>query len=291
VHTHNLMGLGFLIPALLRRRKVRHVHTVHDVQLLHPSGLLPPTGQVKGIARVPQAAYVALMRVLFGSTDTVIFPSAYLRDRHREKGFFPRSRVEIVRNPAPDVSLAARAVPAAPSFLFVGQLERHKGVDLLLDAWARWHDKGTASLEIAGAGAMDADVRASAAATPGVRVLGKLANDAVLEALSRSAYLVFPSIVIENAPTAIMESLSRGTPVVAASVGGVPEIVVEGETGFLFKPGDVDACVEALRRAAASMPDWSAYFERCMKAAQSMSRAKHLERLMAAYARKRTPAS
>ena len=284
VHTHNLMGLGFLIPALLRRRKVRHVHTVHDVQLLHPSGLLSPNGRVGAAERIPQAVYIALMRSLFGSPETVIFPSEFLRDEHVRRGFFRGSRIEVVRNPAPEVSLAARAVPSAPSFLFVGQLERHKGIDLLLSAWSRWDDKGSATLEIAGDGTLAEELRRRVGTMDGVRLLGKLDHEAVLEALARSAYLIFPSIVIENAPAAIMESLSRGTPVVAASVGGVPEIVIEGDTGFLFSPGDEAACLAALRRAEAALPEWNLFFERCMKTAQEYSLAKHVERIVALYA-------
>lgn len=284
VHTHNLMGLGFRIPAMLRGLGVRHVHTVHDVQLLHPSGLLPPSGRVGGAARLPQAAYEALMRRMFGSPAAVIFPSAFLRDAHVRAGFFRGSTLMVLRNPAPDVSLAARAVPTAPAFLFAGQLEAHKGVLFLLDVWARWDDRGEATLAIAGDGSLAPEVARRASSLPGVRLLGRLDREAMLEALSRAAYLAFPSLVVENGPAVIMESLSRGTPVVAAATGGVPEIVTEEGTGFLFPPGDADACLAALRRAAARIgTDWTSYYERCMRAAGAASLAKHVETLAAAY--------
>jgi glycosyltransferase involved in cell wall biosynthesis len=279
VHTHNLMGLGFLIPRLLRRRKIRHVHTVHDVQLLHPSGLLPPSGRLSLPARV----YAAVMRRLMGSPAAVVFPSEFLRDLHARHGFFKGSAVEVVRNPAPVVSLAARPVPSKPAFLFAGQLEPHKGILFLLDVWSAWPDRGDVTFEIAGAGSLEPEVRRRAETIPGVRVLGKLGPDEILAALSRSAYLVFPSRAVENAPTVIMESLSRGTPVVAASTGGVPELITEGVTGFLFKPGDPETCLAALRRAVAALPDWSWYFERCMKKAGELSLEHHVERLLRLY--------
>jgi glycosyltransferase involved in cell wall biosynthesis len=285
VHTHNLMGLGFMIPALLRRRRIRHVHTVHDVQLLHPSGLLPPSGQVGFFARPPQTLYIALMRRMFGSPSTVLFPSEFLRREHEKRGFFRRSRIEVLRNPAPDVSTAPRAVPLAPSFLFVGQLEAHKGIGLLLDVWQRWVDRGNVTLEIAGDGSMAAEISQRAESLGGVRMLGKLDREAVLAAMTRHSCLVFPSQVIENAPTVIMESFSRGTPVVAAATGGVPELVVDGKTGWLFPPGDGDAFLAALRKAAAAviLPDWIVMFEHCMRAAQESSLPKHCERLLGAY--------
>ncbi|HTM68942.1 MAG TPA: glycosyltransferase [Candidatus Binatia bacterium] len=285
VHTHNLMGLGFRIPAMLRRMRVLHVHTVHDVQLLHPSGLLPPSGRVAGPARVPQAAYAALMRRMMGSPDVVFFPSEFLRDAHARAGFFRGSRAEVLRNPTPDISLAARAVPSSPTFLFAGQLEEHKGIRFLLDVWRRWDDRGAAILEIAGDGSLAEEVARTAASLPGVTVLGKLDRDALFAAYARVAYLVYPSLVIENAPAAIMESLSRGTPVVAAATGGVPELVTEGGTGFLFPPGDADAFLAKLRLAAAQLnpPNWISFYERCMRAAQGTSISKHAERLMEAY--------
>lgn len=285
VHTHNLMGLGFRIPGMLRAIGARHVHTVHDVQLLHPSGLLPQSGRSSAAARLPQAVYVACMRRLLGSPETVIFPSEFLRGLHARAGFFRRSRIEVLRNPAPDVALSPRAVPSSPSFLFAGQLEPHKGISFLLGAWAMWEDRGGATLEIAGDGSLADEVRKHAESLPGVRVLGKLGREDMLQAFARNAYLVFPSLVIENAPAAIMESFSRGTPAVAAAIGGIPELVEEGKTGFLFPPGDLGGAIGALRRAAEALPAWNGYFERCMKRAQELSLAAHVERIEALYAR------
>lgn len=289
VHTHNLMGLGFRIPAMLRKLGLRHVHTVHDVQLLHPSGLLSPDGKAGFFGRLPQEIYIALMRRLFGSPESVVFPSQFLSDMHVHRRFFPASRLEVVRNSAPEVALSARPLPASPAFLFAGQLERHKGIGFLLDVWSKWEDKGNAQLEIAGAGTMKKELERRVRKMKTVRLLGKLDREGMMNALGHSTYLVFPSMVIENAPATIMESLSRGTPVVAAAVGGVPEVVVEGRTGFLFRPGDAKDCLAALRRAAAQLPEWGGFFERCMRKAQEYSLESHVERLLALYNKNSAP--
>ncbi len=63
---------------------MRHVHTVHDVQLLHPSGLLAPHA---GSVSVAQKIYTMLLRTLMGSPDVVHFPSAFLRGLHERNGF------------------------------------------------------------------------------------------------------------------------------------------------------------------------------------------------------------
>ncbi|MEK9152470.1 MAG: glycosyltransferase [Patescibacteria group bacterium] len=287
VHTHNLMGLGFEIPTVIRRLGIGHVHTVHDVQLLHPSGLLAPDFEKR--IGLGQRAYIAIMRRRMGSPDAVIFPSQALQDLHDHFGFFPGSNKIIIPTPAPAVLLQPRAMPTKPSFLFVGQLEVHKGIRLLLETWSRWPGAKNSQLAILGAGSLAEEVRAMAA--PGIILAGPVDRDGVLAAMDRTAFLVVPSLVIENSPSVIAESLSRGTPVIAARVGGVPESVVEGRTGFLFEPGDAESLQSALGRAAAAMGDWRRYFENCCRAAGQRTPAKHVEALERVYRELKNPAA
>ncbi|KPJ85896.1 hypothetical protein AMJ57_01430 [Parcubacteria bacterium SG8_24] len=285
VHTHNLMGLGFLIPRLLRRRGLRQLHTVHDVQLLHPSGLLP-----EGYFRRPvwlrphQASYAALLRRLFGSPGAVVFPSDFLRRLHERYGFFPQSDRLVLRNPAPETGpVPEEGEASAPVFLFVGQLERHKGLRVLLEAWSAWADRGEAVLEIAGAGPLDGEVRSRAAADPSIRPLGRLEGAELVAAYRRAAYSVLPSTVMENAPAVIMESFGHGTPVIAAAVGGVPELIGRDERGRLFPPGDADALAMALSGAAADPRRRQELSGAARAFAAEHGLERHLDRLEEAY--------
>jgi len=275
VHTHNLMGLGFLIPATLRRHGIRHVHTVHDVQLLHPSGLLP-NGVLSPLAR----AYAFLMRVLLGSPDVVIFPSVFLRALHEAHGFFPRSQRLVLSNPAPAVSPIARIHPGA-RFFFAGQLEPHKGVRVLVDAWEKASLDG-AELVIAGTGSLDAELKEAASRLRGVHLVGKLAPDQVHAEMLRAAWTVAPSTVIENAPAVIAESLSAGTPLIASVIGGIPEFIKEGTTGHLIRPGDADALAQALRHAEAGK-EWEAMSNNCRQANENRSLETHATALRMLY--------
>lgn len=279
VHTHNLMGLGFLIPAEIRRRRVRHVHTVHDVQLLHPSGLLPPDGR----RSTALAAHVRVMRTVFGSPDVVIFPTRYLMDLYVREGFFPRSRRIVVSNPAPELA-PVRALPTRPVFLFVGQLERHKGIHLLLDAWQAAAPAGAALL-VVGGGTEDAEVRRRAASLVGVEVLGKLGPDDVSSAYDRATHVVVPSLVIENAPTVILEAHARGVPVIAAATGGIPELAGKDTGGRLFVPGDGAALAAAIRDAA-RLDGWQGMSVAARAAAAKLGMDAHVVALEAAYAGK-----
>jgi len=285
VHTHNLMGLGFLAPRTIRKLGLRHVHTVHDVQLFHPSGLImaPVDGRIDlGPAAT---AYARLMRRLMGSPQAVVFPSAFLAGEHLRRGFFPRSATSILNNPAPAIASEPRRVPAGrPTFLFAGQLEEHKGIGLLLDVWEKWPGRGRADLEIAGGGSLGPDISRRAAGLPNVRFLGRLDAASLRQSLGRAAFVVVPSRVVENAPAILGESFGQGTPAVAAAAGGIPELVVEGRTGFLFKPGDADGLRAALDLALASLPAiWPSLSAKCRERAGDMSTDKHVAELQRTY--------
>ena len=283
VHTHNLMGLGFMIPSRLKLLGVRHVHTAHDVQLLHPSGLLSATSDPLG-GGLAQLVYIRLLRRLFGSPAAAIFPSLFLKDLHVRAGFFRSSRLELVRNPAPPAAAAVPRPAGKPIFLFAGQVEEHKGILRLLEVWRRSPLRNGAVLEIAGSGTLAGAVARAAADLPSVRLLGRLERPALYQALERAAFVVLPSLVIENAPTIIIEAMSRGIPAVAAATGGVPELVVDGQTGFLFRSGDDADLERALVRAWTELgAGWPALSASCRERAGQLTPEKHLAALLGIY--------
>ena len=85
------------------------------------------------------------------------------------------------------------------------------------------------------------------AAGPGVRFLGPLARERVLELFAAADATVLTSSW-ENFPHTVVESLTVGTPVIATRVGGVPDIVEDGVNGLLVPPGDATALADAVRR-------------------------------------------
>lgn len=74
-----------------------------------------------------------------------------------------------------------------------------------------------------------------------LKILGHVPHKRVIDILSQATALVLPSYV-EGLPTVCLEALASGTPVIATRLGGIPEVVIEGKTGFLFSPGDVNRC-------------------------------------------------
>jgi glycosyltransferase involved in cell wall biosynthesis len=135
--------------------------------------------------------------------------------------------------------------PAArPRLLFVGGDFERKGGHLLLDVYRR-HLRDECELHLV--------TRAPIASEPGVHVhAGLNVGDPRLRKLYQSSdVLVIPTFA-DCFSMAALEAMACGLPVVISAVGGIPEIVVDGETGILIAPGRGDALLDALRTILAS---------------------------------------
>ena len=179
----------------------------------------------------------------------LVCPSGFLRSIVVDWGI-SADRVGVLPNPIPPIPelpsrnelRASFGVDAGPLIAFAGRLTPAKDLGVLIAAVERLED---ATLLVAGDGELRAEL--GSRASPRTRFLGALPRDRVLE-LFAAADLAALSSAWENFPHAVVEALAVGTPVVATRVGGVPEIVDDGENGALVPPGDVDAFADALRR-------------------------------------------
>jgi glycosyltransferase involved in cell wall biosynthesis len=185
----------------------------------------------------------------------VLVPSAYLREVALGWGLAP-SRVSVVPNPAPELPTLptreeARATLGVTGLAVAtaGRLTAQKALGVALQATARVDG---VELLVLGDGPERARLEREAATlgvADRVRFLGAGTRDDVL-ALFRAADAVLVTSAWENMPHAVLEGLAVGTPVIATSVGGIPEVVVDGENGLLVPPHDVDAVARALQRVA-----------------------------------------
>jgi glycosyltransferase involved in cell wall biosynthesis len=151
--------------------------------------------------------------------------------------------------------------------LYVGRLTREKGVLTLLSAWERL--QGRMELKIVGDGPLSDEVRQRSAAIPGVEYLGRKPLPKVSAKMGEAKVLIFPSEWYETFGRTIVEAYAKGTPVISANLGAMKELVVDGETGLLFKPGDVNDLVEKI--------DWACANPESMKAMRAKARAKYLD--------------
>ncbi len=175
----------------------------------------------------------------------LVCPSAFLAELTAGWGV-PPERVTVLPNPAPDVTglrerdeLRGLHGFDTPTLVFGGRLTEQKSLELAIDA-AR---EAGVRLVIAG----DGPERARLEALGGATFLGAQPRETVLE-LFRAADASILSSSWENFPHGIVESLAAGTPVIATAVGGVAEVVTDGENGLLVPAGDGAALTAAVRR-------------------------------------------
>jgi glycosyltransferase involved in cell wall biosynthesis len=239
---HNLLGLSGLTPWTCKRRDLPYVQILHDIQLLHPSGLLF-YGQEKKLDTLIARSYQALNRRLFDAPDLVVSPSAWLLDLHREYGFFKNSKTLVLPNPVSELITGYSHPKNNKTILYVGQIDAYKGVLLLLEAWKNISDQ-EAKLILAGDGQLYEKLR-NANTDARVNFLGRQDRDQINMLLSEAGALIVPSLVYENSPTVIYEAAAAGVPIMASDIGGIPELV-KTFGGRLFTPGDASAIAETL---------------------------------------------
>jgi glycosyltransferase involved in cell wall biosynthesis len=176
----------------------------------------------------------------------VIIPSRYLAGIVERWGI-PAERIDVIPNPAPSLDglpsrdvLRERLGLGSPTFVFAGRLVRAKNLPMAISALGQVPG---ASLVLIGDGPERATVeRAISESGLGDRVSlkGALPRPQAIEWL-RAADAAVLSSDYENFPHAAVEALAAGTPVIATSVGGVPEIVESGVNGILVPAGDAMA--------------------------------------------------
>ena len=121
--------------------------------------------------------------------------------------------------------------------LFVGRLSAEKGIETLLEAWKT--AANPLRLKIAGDGPCTEVVRAASKQCVAIEYLGRRSPREVMDLMREAEFLVFPSEWYEGMPRTVIESFAVGTPVVASNIGATASMVVPGETGFHFQPGNV----------------------------------------------------
>jgi len=173
------------------------------------------------------------------------------------------------------LELPARAAPlGGPRLLFVGVLAPLKRpADLLLAHAELWRQHP--GLETVFCGEVQDAGYAQAMRQmvigrriEGAHFLGRVSQERLAELLAGATALVLPSAQ-ENAPMVIAEAMAAGVPVVATRVGGVPDMVRDGETGLLFEPGSVAELTDCLRRLLADGPLQERLGQQARKVAQA----------------------
>jgi glycosyltransferase involved in cell wall biosynthesis len=167
-----------------------------------------------------------LSRFALERCDTLITQTRIVKDDILNR--FPGTRIEVVPN---GITLPQKRAHG-DKIVFLGRLNKVKGIEFLIDAVRDIKD--CPELVISGSGPEEAKLRAMSEGL-NVRITGRIA--AVEDLYRQGKFFVLPSLS-EGLPQVILEAMSYGLPVISTRVGGIPDVIEHGKTGFLVEPGN-----------------------------------------------------
>ncbi|CCE99771.1 glycosyltransferase family 4 protein [Sinorhizobium fredii] len=272
-HAHNVYHhLSPAIFSTLKSAAIPVVMTVHDLKLACPSYKMLRDGKVCEDCRggkiynvlrhrcvkesVPLSAVVlaeTMLHRLLGlyrdKVDRLVVPSRFYLEKLAEWGW-PREKMVHIPNFV-DVSTFHTDWQEGDYFVFAGRLAPEKGLATLIRAIALSGQR----LIVAGTGPEEASLRQLAAELGAdVTFAGYLSGEKLHRVIGESRALVLPSEWYENAPISLLETYALQRPVIGAAIGGIPEMVREGETGLLAASGKPEDLARALSAMAAHSP-------------------------------------
>ncbi|MBU3713998.1 MAG: glycosyltransferase family 4 protein [Ferruginibacter sp.] len=261
----------WVTPAIIKKLKKRNIPviwTLHEYKILCPEGTFVSNGKVcekcingkfyncalqkckkKSFLASTLAAidaYYYRFSGVYKKVDLYLCPSDFLRKKFIQFGF-PENKMRLT-NYCYDIEFIDQfynkyfntgldlSITQVPYVLYVGRIEKLKGIKTLIDAV-----RGTnIQLKIAGTGAALVEMQSyvSDNGLSNIEFLGFQNKERVYELTINSLFVVCPSEWYENYPFSVIESLLLHKPVIGSDMGGIPELIIDGETGFIHKAGD-----------------------------------------------------
>jgi glycosyltransferase involved in cell wall biosynthesis len=255
---HHHITPSILYP--LKKHNIPIVWTLHDFVLICPNtsflshGMIcercrkrkyywPPIVRCKknSLAASTMAAIETSLHRIMKVNDLVdmfIAPSEFLRNKLIEYGF-KKDKIIILNN-FNNIGSVEHEEAQDDYYLYVGRISHEKGIKTLIDAAIRVN---TGRLKIVGEGPLKEEIISYVKSRNGNRnidFLGHKSHKDVIDIMKKSRFLVLPSECYENFPYSVLESFACAKPVIAARIGGIPEIVKNWDTGLLFEPGNIE---------------------------------------------------
>ncbi len=268
----------WVTPAIiwkLKKRNIPIVWTLHEYKVLCPEGTFVSNGKVCescfngkfyncAIKKCKKQSFLAStlasidayfynLSGIYKKVDLFFCPSDFLRRKFIQFGF-PESKMKLT-NYCYDIEVIDQYLKEyhsninadkkeKPYALYVGRIEKLKGIKTLIDAAIDTN----INLKIAGTGAAFEEMKAYVenSKLKNIEFLGFQNKKSVYDLTVNATFVVCPSEWYENYPFSVIESLLLHKPVIGSDMGGIPELIVDGKTGYIHKAGDVQELRSAM---------------------------------------------
>lgn len=258
IHLHNVVGFSAALYDELSNRdsSITIVQTLHDYWLACiRNTLLDSDGEI--CEKRPRLCEMRShwLKSRTQCVDYFISPSNFLAEYLSRINIVPKEKLVVIYNGIKSSNITRDSVAShrakhrsrqQTNVLFLGQLVRNKGISVLLDAAASIRAENI-SIRIAGTGPLVDQV----AASNDISYLGVVSGSTKAQALLDADVLVVPSVWYENNPLSILEGFQYGLAICGSRIGGIPELVFDGENGRLVEPALATDLTNALRTLAA----------------------------------------
>ncbi|MEI7620146.1 MAG: glycosyltransferase [Candidatus Falkowbacteria bacterium] len=270
IHIHNIYHqLSPSILSVARKHNIPVVMHLHDYKLVCPNYQLFVDGQICYRCRKHRYCQAVKHRCFNGSLVKSILVAIEMFLHHRvwkiyEKNIslyiapsefmkktvvsfgIPEEKVEVLYNfiDQPEVAV----VDSQDYLLYYGRISPEKGINILLQALKLTPNNPT--LKIVGSGPSVDSLKASVKSLgleKTVEFLGARYGAELNEIILKAKAVIIPSVWAENMPFVLLESLALGKVVIASKTGGLPELIVPGESGFLFENGSASDLAEKIK--------------------------------------------
>lgn len=221
---------------------------------------------------------------LYNKINLFITPSEFYKNKMMESDL-TKSKVICLRNFLPEKAVVSENMERKHYYLYFGRLSEEKGVMTLLKAVQKVPE---VQLEIAGTGPIEEilqDYVREMQLQERVHFNGFLSGKALTDIIAGAKCIVLPSEWYENGPYSIMEAMAAGKPVIVSGEGGLPEIVKNGENGFIceaFNPSSLAECIQKMEKLEDEQYDRMSQYA-AEQAAEMFDAEKYLKDLTSEY--------
>ena len=247
------------------KRKVKIVFTAHDYQWVCPNHMMriPSTDEncdrclngkygncakykcihnskAKSIIGTLEAKLYKT-RKTYSRVDVIVCPSRFLYNKFSHNSILKKDSMMAHHNffiKSEDYERVLK-LPKKDYVLFFGRYSREKGIETLLGAVKNLPE---IPFVFAGSGPLEAEL----SGLDNVENRGFLSGEELHTLIRQARFSIYPSQWYENCPFSVMESISYGTPVIGADIGGIPELIGEDRTGLEFTSGDTDDLTDVI---------------------------------------------
>jgi len=291
IHINNVGGLSNSIFWACKMDSARVVYFLHDyISVCPKSILLKSNNDLCNNPRLLCRIYRGIKRVnLRNRVDVFVSPSSFLLKMHQRHNSINSGETMVVPYgieiaPAELEKLWSlkqkRTSNGQINALYLGRVDALKGLVVLSQAF-KLANRQDLRLHIAGVGDCLPQLQREFKGNENIVFHGFVSGREKEGLLLHCDVCVLPSIWYDNNPLVVLEAYKYGLPVIGSRIGGIPEMIQENKSGFLFEPGDHKALASVLM--SVSSKQLHSMSRSCHEAARSYSMDNHLDRLMAVY--------